>query len=445
MGSFKRKAEKLLPSKPVEKFASSHGILQTHAHAHAQAQAHANASHGTLMNFDERCWATVDPLTCNKFRTQEAHEFPALDGERLRHDQDTFVATLCTKHSQTNTCRLSEHLGACWNCETIYSMNLHDLKYAWATLSWEPNANLAFGNPFGNPNQSREMLRAFVLNHACVAAGSLNERIAWFQSSFLLCLVTSRCLANSLNSMILCRSLNHFKHFAHQNRVNPWILPAQRSQLPVYPAWWSWSGTYWIHMSEDVICLPAYLPIYLFYSIPFHSILFYSILLSTYIILYTYISIVYIIHIHTHNHTHLSFFNIIYMCTYVYIYIYICYIYCGCAPFVSVTELGSAWTVWSTEVNGLAIKLHLQQFSRWCCHHLSPTDRFSDFSALLSTQLLDTTERVEILELHVDGAAFGRHLIVELHARSVPNLSESELKEVSRLEGRWREGLYKIS
>ena len=49
---------------------------------------------------------------------------------------------------------------------------------------------------------------------------------------------------------------------------------------------------------------------------------------------------------------------------------------------------------------------------------------------IFCTRLLDTTERVEILELHVDGAAFGRHPIIELHARSVPNLSGSELKEV---------------
>ena len=37
---------------------------------------------------------------------------------------------------------------------------------------------------------------------------------------------------------------------------------------------------------------------------------------------------------------------------------------------------------------------------------------------IFCTRLLDTTERVEILELHVDGAAFGRHPIIELHARS---------------------------
>ena len=49
--------------------------------------------------------------------------------------------------------------------------------------------------------------------------------------------------------------------------------------------------------------------------------------------------------------------------------------------------------------------------------------------------LLDTTERVEILELHVDGAACGCQPIVELHARSVPNLSGSELKESAD----WRE------
>ena len=44
----------------------------------------------------------VSLLFCSKLRTQEAHEFSALDGEGLGHDQDTLVATLRTKHGQTN-------------------------------------------------------------------------------------------------------------------------------------------------------------------------------------------------------------------------------------------------------------------------------------------------------------------------------------------------------
>ena len=44
----------------------------------------------------------VSLLFFSKLRTQEAHEFSALDREGLGHDQDTLVATLRTKHGQTN-------------------------------------------------------------------------------------------------------------------------------------------------------------------------------------------------------------------------------------------------------------------------------------------------------------------------------------------------------